>query len=266
MGKILVACEESQAVTIELREMGHEAYSCDILPCSGGHPEWHLQTDVIPLLNQKKWDMIIAFPPCTYLTVSGNRWFDIEKYGINARIRKVKRLMAIKFFMSIANANCGKIAIENPIGTMSKQWRKPNQIIQPWMFGEDASKQTCLWLKNLPILEHGKIIPPKGFSLVKYAHKCSACPDCGEPFCDEHEQHYFECPCIGPDEDDIFIKTVNGYDFCTRDESIKPLWSNQTSSGQNKLGPSPERARLRSKTYSGIAKALATQWGPLIKP
>jgi site-specific DNA-cytosine methylase len=157
--KILVACEESQAVTIELRKLGHEAYSCDILPCSGGHPEWHLQEDVVPLLNQT-WDMIIAFPPCTYLTVTGNRWFNEEKYGDNAIKRKEDRKDAVNFFMLFANANCEKIAIENPVGIMSSQWRKPNQIIQPWMFGDGFEKKTCLWLKGLPNLTPTNIVVP----------------------------------------------------------------------------------------------------------
>jgi len=116
--KVLVACEESQAVTKEFRKLGHQAYSCDILDCSGGHPEWHLKKDLYKLLN-KKWDMIIAFPPCTYLTVTGNAWFNIEKYGDKAIKRHKDRKDAIKFFMDIANADCDKICIENPIGVMS---------------------------------------------------------------------------------------------------------------------------------------------------
>ena len=108
--KILVACEESQAVTIRMREKGHEAYSCDILPCSGGHPEWHLQKDVTELLKEK-WDTIIAFPPCTYLTVTGNRWFNIERYGDKAVIRHEDRKEAIKFFKMFAEADCPRIAL-----------------------------------------------------------------------------------------------------------------------------------------------------------
>ena len=145
--KILVACEESQEVTIACRKLGHEAYSCDIIKCSGGHPEWHLQQDVIPLLNEK-WDMIIAFPPCTFLTVAGNRWFNEEKYGEKAIKRKVDREEAVKFFMLFAKANCEKIAIENPVGIMSSIWRKPDQIIQPYMFGDPYEKKTCLWKKG----------------------------------------------------------------------------------------------------------------------
>jgi site-specific DNA-cytosine methylase len=138
--KILVACEESQAVTIELRKLGHEAYSCDIEPCSGGHPEWHLQEDVTPLL-EKQWDMIIAFPPCTYLTVTGNRWFNVERYGEKAIQRHKDREFGVNFFMLFANANCERIAIENPVGIMSRQWRKPNQIINPWQFGDPYEKK-----------------------------------------------------------------------------------------------------------------------------
>ena len=144
--KILVACEESQAVTTELRIIGHEAYSCDILPCSGGHPEWHINQDVLPLLDDS-WDMIIAFPPCTHLAVSGARWFAIKKAD-------GRQQDGIDFFMKFINANCKKIVVENPIGIMSSLYRKPDQIIQPWQFGHGESKATCLWLKNVP-----KLIP-----------------------------------------------------------------------------------------------------------
>lgn len=189
--RILVACEESQTVCKVMRSYGHEAYSCDIQPCSGGHPEWHLQQDVTEILKQP-WDMIIAFPPCTDLCVSGARHFA-------AKIADGRQQRAIDFFMRFANADCPRIAIENPVGIMSSKWRKPDQIIQPWMFGEDASKATCLWLKGLPKLEATNIIK-------------------------------------------------------------KDKYANQTPSGQNKLGPSPERARLRSKTYQGIADAMGAQW------
>ena len=139
--KILVACEESQAVTIELRRLGHEAYSCDIVECSGGHPEWHLQQDVTPLLKMK-WDMIIAHPPCTYLTCTGNKWFKPE-YRDRFPTREDDRREAIAFFMAFANADCERIAIENPVGIMSTTWRKPDQIIHPWMFGDPFEKKTC---------------------------------------------------------------------------------------------------------------------------
>jgi len=149
--KILIACEESQEVTKALRTLGLEAYSCDIEPCSGGHPQWHLQEDVLPLLS-KNWDMIISFPPCTHLSVSGARWFkEKQKDG--------RQQSGIDFFMAFANADCEHIAIENPIGIMSTVWRKPNQIIQPWQFGHGETKATCLWLKNLPDLCPTNIVP-----------------------------------------------------------------------------------------------------------
>ena len=159
--KILVACEESKAVTIEMRRLGHEAYSCDIQECSGWHPEWHIKGDVLPLLNgdcefntmdgerhaiSGRWDMIIAFPPCTDLAVSGARHF--------AKKRADGRQQAsIDFFMKFANAHCDRIAIENPVGIMSTHFRKPDQIINPWQFGHPETKKTCLWIKNLQPLE-----------------------------------------------------------------------------------------------------------------
>ncbi|MBQ5588002.1 MAG: hypothetical protein IIU73_05235, partial [Selenomonadales bacterium] len=142
MTKVLVACEESQAVTIELRKRGIEAYSCDIIECSGGHPEWHIMQDVLPLLNGNcsfktmdgsehrvdgRWYAIIAFPPCTYLTVAGNRWFNVKKYGDAAVRRLINKIKAVAFFMAIAAAWCDRIAIENPVGAMSSLWRKPDQ-------------------------------------------------------------------------------------------------------------------------------------------
>lgn len=206
--RILVACEESQAVTIELRKLGHEAFSCDIEPCSGGYPEWHLQQDVTPLLKQK-WDMIIAFPPCTYLTVTGNRWFNVERYGQKAIQRHIDRKKAIDFFMLFANADCPKIAIENPVGVMSSIWRKPNQIIQPYMFGDAERKGTCLWLKGLPELVPTKIVEP-----VLYTYK------------------------DGRTDSNWHMKTISL--------------------------PAKERAKIRSKTFPGIAKAMAEQWGTKI--
>lgn len=196
--KVLVACEESQAVTIELRKLGHEAYSCDILPCSGGHPEWHLQEDVIPLLKQK-WDMIIAFPPCTHLAVSGAAWFEQKR-------KDGRQQQGIDFFMVFANADCPRIAIENPVGIMSSKWRKPDQIIQPWMFGDSFSKKTCLWLKGLPVLKPTNIVD-KG-------------------------------------ERTVFKSGVS-----------MPKWYADAW----KLSPE-ERSVARSKTFPGIAKAMATQW------
>lgn len=207
--RILVACEESQALTNRFRELGHEAFSCDILPCSGGHPEWHLQQDVVPLLKEK-WDIIIAFPPCTYLTVTGNRWFNVEKYGEKAIKRMQDREEAIKFFMMFANADCERIAIENPIGVMSTVWRKPDQIIQPCQFGDPYEKKTCLWLKGLPKLEPTNIVePPKR---TEFASGKSM-----------------------------------------------PTWYADAW----KL-PKEERAKLRSKTFDGIANAMAVQWSSYV--
>ena len=204
--KVLVACEESQAVCNAFREKGHESYSCDIVPCSGGHPEWHLQQDVLPLLKEK-WDMIIAFPPCTYLTVTGNRWFNIDRYGEKAIQRHKDRKEAIDFFMAFANADCERIAIENPVGIMSSEWRKPNQIINPWQFGDAFEKKTCLWLKGLPELTPTNIveIPPR----KKF--------DSGKSM---------------------------------------PSWYAEAWHL-----PKEERAKLRSKTFPGIARAMAEQWG-----
>lgn len=174
--KVLVACEESQRVCTAFRKLGHEAYSCDIIDCSGEHPEWHIKEDCLSLLNgscsfitvdgilhsiEGKWDLIIAHPPCTYLTVTGNRWFNVEKYGEKALERIKLREEAAKFFMAFVNANCDKIAIENPIGYMNSHYRKPDQIIQPYMFGDAAEKRTCLWLKGLPkLIPTDEVAPP----------------------------------------------------------------------------------------------------------
>lgn len=155
--KILVACEESQAVTIELRRLGHEAYSCDIEPCSGGHPEWHLQMDVTQLLKIK-WDMIIAFPPCTYLSNAGAKhlWRGRE---LNQE-RYQKGLEAKEFFMQFYNANCPRIAIENPISSAIFDMPPFTQYIQPYMFGVPTSKKTRLWLKGLPELKPTNVVEP----------------------------------------------------------------------------------------------------------
>lgn len=153
--RVLVACEESQAVTIELRKRGHEAYSCDLIPCSGGHPEWHLQQDVTELLKIK-WDMIIAFPPCTYLSNAGARHL-FPKGKLNEE-RYKKGLEGKKLFMALYNADCPRICIENP--TPSKIYNLPekSQVIQPYQFGHPYSKRTQLWLKGLPQLKPTKIV------------------------------------------------------------------------------------------------------------
>ena len=183
--KVLVACEESQRVCTAFRDRGHEAYSCDIIDCSGGHQEWHIKRDVLEILEG--WDLIIAFPPCTDLAVSGARWFEEKR-------KDGRQQRSIDFFMKLVNAPCDRIAIENPIGIMSSLYRKPDQIIQPWQFGHGETKSTCLWLKNLPLLEPTKIVSGR-------------------------EQRVWRMP------------------------------------------PSADRAKERSKTYEGIALAMAEQWG-----
>ena len=220
--RVLVACEESQAVTKEFRRLGHEAYSCDIIECSGGCPEWHIRWDALALINgdctfltqagqlhtiNGKWDMIIAFPPCTYLTVTGNRWFNVDRYGEAAVQRHRDRDEAIEFFMAFANADCPRIAIENPIGHMSKAYRKPEQIIHPYMFGDPARKATCLWLKGLKPLDPTNVVEP------------------------------------------VVIRYKNG-------KGTDSPWHMDTMSL-----PPVERAKARSKTFPGIAKAMAEQWG-----
>jgi len=197
--KILLACEESQAVTKEFRELGHEAYSCDVLPESGGHPEWHLQKDVTEVLKEQ-WDMIIAFPPCTHLASSGAAWFEAKRAD-------GRQQAAIEFFMIFANHPCEKIAIENPVGVMSSNYRKPDQIVQPWQFGDAYSKRTCLWLKGLPQLESTEVVDPG--EMVTY-----------------------------------------------ESGRTMPKWYADAW----KLSPA-ERSKARSKTFPGIAKAMANQWG-----
>tara|TARA_R110000737_G_scaffold212662_1_gene229977 strand:+ start:184 stop:825 length:642 start_codon:yes stop_codon:yes gene_type:complete len=204
--KILVACEESQAVTIELRKLGHEAFSNDLIECSGGHPEWHIQADSLSVIESMKWDMIIAFPPCTYLTVTGNRWFNIEKYGEKAIQRHKDRDNAIKFFESLVNSDCEKIAIENPVGVMSSKYRKPDQIVQPYMFGYPTTKGTCLWLKGLPKLTSTDLTSKGDVVISKSGNRMS--------------KWYYDTSCLPP----------------------------------------KERAKARSKTFPGIAKAMAEQW------
>lgn len=237
--KILIACEESQTVCKAFRESGFIAYSNDIQECSGGHPEWHIQQDVLKVLSpgdngygykkyinfttvdgtyhilEEKWDMIIAFPPCTHLAVSGAAWFKQKR-------EDGRQEQAIRFFMSLLNADCSKIAVENPVniisgGYIAKHFPhlqqeyefpiKPTQIIQPYEFGDRARKKTCLWLKNLPYLQPTNIVEP------------------------------------------IIIKYKNG-------KGTDTPWHMETM----KLPPT-ERAKARSKTFPGIAKAMAEQWG-----
>lgn len=184
--RILVACEESQAVTVQLRLRGHSAYSCDIVPSTGPMPAYHIQGDVRTVLYGS-WDMIIAFPPCTDLCSSGARWFaEKRENGVQQR--------SIDFFKLFTDLpHCPKVAIENPIGIMSRLYRKPDQIIQPWQYGHGETKATCLWLKGLPLLQPTDIVAGR-----------------------ENRIH--------------------------------------------RMAPSAERSALRSKTYPGIALAMAQQW------
>ena len=207
--KILVGCEESQIVCIEFRKRGHEAYSCDLLPCSGGHPEWHIQGDVLDQLD-KGWDMIIAHPPCTYFANAGLHYLK-TKPG-----RKEQLQQMFDFTLKIWNSPINFIAIENPIGWLNTNWMKPTQIIQPYYFGEPELKTTCLWLKNLPMLVY---------------------------------QH----------QDDLFgkktaTKRPKPYGYCIRKSG------RNVGKKYNYYWRQGKSAKERSKTFHGIAKAMAAQW------
>lgn len=200
--KVLVACEFSGAVRRAFCARGHDAYSCDLLPAEDGGP--HIHQDVGELLEETRgqWDLMIAHPPCTYLTLAGLHW--------NNRIvgRREKTEQALEFVRLLLSADVPRICLENPIGAISRHIRKPDQIIQPWQFGHPESKQTAFWLQGLPMLEPTNILTPTRFQ-----------------------------------------------------ENGCPRWDNQTPTGQNKLGPSPDRWKIRSRTYNGIASAMAEQWG-----
>jgi hypothetical protein len=226
--KVLIACEESQTVCKAFRAKGHDAYSCDIQECSGGHPEWHIQGDVLPLINGSsddfhcktifytedgdwhllpwKWDLIIAHPPCQFLTNTGNPYLNVEKWGEKAIQRAKDRQTAFEFFMKFASADCDKICIENPIGYPNTHFRKPDQIIQPWQFGHPFTKATCLWLKGLEPLK--PTVTEKPENCKSYAW---------ETMIDERG------------------KTIS--------------WNSELS------------RKLRSKTFDGIATAMANAWG-----
>lgn len=198
--KVLIACEFSGTVRRAFRERGDDAWSCDLLPADDAS-EYHIQGDAIEAATRiHGWDLMIGHPPCTYLSVSGMHW--------TARGLRDPQLTedALDFVCRLMNAPIPRIAVENPVSIISSRIRKPNQIVQPWMFGDDASKATCLWLKNLRPLVPTQIVEPR---------------------------------------------IING----------KKRWGNQTDSGQNKLAPSADRWKIRSKTYNGIAKAMADQWG-----
>lgn len=233
---ILVACEESQRVTIEFRKLGHNAFSCDVIDCSGGHPEWHIKQDVIPLLNghcsfktvdgtshtvSGKWDMIIAFPPCTYLTNAATKHFSLKSTSADKVVKRwEQRAKSAVFFMRFASADCDRIAIENPLGFMNTAFRKPDQIIHPYYFAENSDdsenyvqKRTCLWLKGLPLLKKTSDLPKPEPMYICQGEKCKG-------------------------------KKIG---WC---EGIRG-----TSGGQK------GRAKARSKTFPSIAKAMADQWG-----
>ena len=209
--RVLVACEESQAITKEFRKLGHEAFSCDLLPCSGGHPEWHYQQDVFEVIN-KGLDMMIAHPPCTFLAVSGARWL-YNKDGSKNIERWENQAKALEFVQKLMDAPIDKIAIENPVSVISSQIRKPDQIVHPWMFGDKASKSTCFWLKNLPLLESTNIVEKGEF--IEFTSK----------------------------------KGV---------KKKQPKW--YFDALKNAKTPA-ERRTLRSKTFKGMAEAIANQWG-----
>lgn len=212
--KVLIACEESQAVTKEFRRLGIEAFSCDLLPCSGGHPEWHIQGDALAEAYSGKYDLMIAHPPCTYLAVSGAGWF-YNKDGSRNEQRWIDQADALDFVKQLMMAPIKHIAIENPISVISTQIRKPDQIIHPWQFGHEAEKTTCLWLKNLPHLKPTKIV------------------DKGE---------FFEW------------EDKNG---------VKKRQSKWYMDALSKAKTPEERRTLRSKTFKGIAEAIADQWKDL---
>lgn len=217
---VLVACEESQEVCKAFREKGHRAFSCDIQKCSGGHPEWHINYSCTQIMwggcefmtqdgahheIDGPWDLIIAHPPCTYLTVSGNAWFNMEKYNTKAKSRYMNRVDGIRFFMEFVTCNARKLVIENPIGIMSNVYRKPDQIIQPFEFGHPYTKQTCLWLRGVEPLKATNIL-----------------------------------------------------------EKPKEGWVNQSFTKDGRyggFGGGFTGSVIRSKTFEGIAKAMADQWG-----
>lgn len=238
MKNVLIACEESQTVCKAFRKLGFNAFSCDILPCSGGHPEWHFHCDVLGVIKDKRgmlqtgeeyvldgdWDLMIAHPPCTYLSVSGARWYyhpDDKDLPIEQRRphpnfpnRAADRKAAIEFFLALAHADIPRIAIENPVGIMSKLYQKPSQIVQPYWFGDEATKTTCLWLKNLPDLTPTKMVG-KGERVVLSSGKSL------------------------------------------------PKW--YSDSFNTKISTEMRRT-LRSKTFQGFADAMAEQWSKLLMP
>jgi len=209
--RVLVACEESQAITKEFRKLGIEAYSCDLLPCSGGHPEYHIQGDAFAEAYSGKYDLMIAHPPCTYLAVSGARWL-WNKDGTPNLERRRNMEDGLQFVRKLMDAPIKHIAIENPVSVISTQIRQPDQIIHPYMFGDSASKRTCLWLKNLPLIKPTNIVSP------------------GE---------YYEW---------------------TDKNGKKKRQAKWYMDALNTAKTAEERRTLRSKTFKGMAEAIATTW------
>ena len=254
---VLIGCERSGVVRDAFLRRGHDAWSCDLVDTEVPGP--HIKGDVRWVLR-RGWDCAILHPDCTYLSVSGLHW--------NKRRPERKALTedALEFVGSLminATECCGRWALENPIGCISTRIQKPDQIIQPWQFGEDASKATCLWLRGLPKLTPTKIVPPNGWKTVKFTADMF-CPETDEAPCLDCGVDFADCSCPGPTQDGMEYAEVFGVMFAREEgRKGKPVWANQTPSGQNKLGPSPERAMLRAKTYLGIADAMAEQWGTL---
>lgn len=216
--RVIVACEESQAVTKEFRALGHDAFSCDILPCSGGHPEWHFQEDIFKVLEREnKFNLMIAHPPCTYLAVSGAGWM-YNKDGTRNEERYKNQMEGLEFVHALMDVDIDHICIENPISVISSYIREPDQIIQPWQFGDKATKSTCLWLKNLPLLQPTKI--------------------------------------VGQGEMKEWTDTKTGK------TKRQAMWYYEALL---KARSPQERRTLRSKTFHGIAQAMAKQWSDLSK-
>lgn len=211
--RVLIACEESQAVCIAFRERGHEAYSCDLQDCSGGHPEWHIKRDVSEVINEG-WDMMIAFPPCTHLANAGGAWFEQKR-------KDGRQQSGIDFFLSMIDAPIKRIAVENPVGIMSNIYRKPDQIVQPFYFGDNKRKATCLWLKNLPRLVWAK-----------------------------QDDLFLKSNYVLPEEPTNYIIRKGP---CQTGTIRKMYWQDYV--------PKKDRSKIKSKTFPGIAKAMADQWG-----
>ena len=245
--KVLLACEESQAVCMEFRRKGHEAFSADILDCSGPHPEWHIKGDVLDIIKNQHWDMMIAFPPCTHLAVSGARHFEKKK-------RDGRQKKAIDFFLKMINAPINKIAVENPIGIMSTNYGKPNQIIHPYHFGDPYSKATCLWLKNLKPLRYvpreDKKKLRKGFGVKKIINYSNSIIE-SEKFTALTADGGLKQE-LNLDDQEGLPHEVDKGEFITFSSGKRMAkWYNEASGN----------GHIRSKTFPGIAKAMADQWG-----